>query len=31
MQFLTYNSKTKAFRANLAWGTIVYQVKIYLP
>ena len=31
MQFLAYNSKTKAFRANLTWDKIVYQVKIYLP
>jgi hypothetical protein len=31
MQFLAYNSKTKAFRAILTWGKIVYQVKIYLP
>ena len=31
MQFLAYNSKTKAFRANLTWGKIVDQVKIYLP
>ena len=31
MQFLSYNSKTKAFRANLTWGKIVNQFKIYLP
>ena len=31
MHILAYNSKTKAFRANLTWGKIVYQVKIYLP
>ena len=31
MQFLAYNSKTKAFRANLTWGGIVKQVRIYLP
>ena len=31
MQFFAYNSKTKAFRANLTWGNIVNQVKIYLP
>ena len=30
MQFLAYNTKTKAFRANLTWGKIVYQVTIYL-
>ena len=30
MQFLAYNSKTKAFRANPTWGKIVYQMKIYL-
>jgi hypothetical protein len=31
MQFLAYISKTKAFRANLTRGKIVYLVKIYLP
>ena len=31
MQFLVYNSKTKALRANLTKGKIVYQVKVYLP
>ena len=31
MQFLAYISKTKAFRANLTWGKIVHQVKIYQP
>jgi hypothetical protein len=31
MQFFAYNSKTKAFRANLTGSKIVNQVKIYLP
>jgi len=31
MQFLAYNSKTKALRANLTGSKIVDQVKIYLP
>ena len=31
MQFLAFNIKTKAFKANLTRGKIVYQVKIYLP
>ena len=29
MQFLAYNSKTKAFRANLTWGNIVYDIFLY--
>ena len=31
MQFLAYNSKTKAFRANPTRGKIINQIKIYLP